>query len=118
MRCLIACLVVAASFVPAAAQEAVRPGNGVSLPVVIKSVKPDYTEEAKRARIQGGVRLDAVVTANGDVSDVKVTRSLDSTFGLDTQAVNAAKQWKFKPGMKDGKPVAVQVSLEMTFTLK
>ena len=47
-----------------------------------------------------------------------VTQSLDKEYGLDTQAVEAARQWLFKPGTKDGKPVAVRVALEMTFTLK
>ena len=50
--------------------------------------------------------------------DVSVKRSLDPTYGLDQQAVKAARQWKFKPGTKDGKAVPVRVSLEMTFTLK
>ena len=44
--------------------------------------------------------------------------SLDPTYGLDEQAVAAAKRWEFKPGTKDGKPVAVRVTLEMSFTLK
>jgi TonB family protein len=94
------------------------PGNGVTPPVVVHEVKPDYTEAAKAARIQGDVWLKCVVQTDGDVGDVQVSRSLDKEFGLDNEAVKAAKQWKFKPGTKDGKPVAVQVTLEMTFTLK
>jgi protein TonB len=47
-----------------------------------------------------------------------VSRSLDSTFGLDQEAIKAAKQWLFKPGTKDGKPVAVRVMIELTFMLK
>src|SRR6266849_3881821 len=99
----VACL-VAASVISSAAQEVYRPGNGVTTPIVIKEVKPDYTQEAKARRIEGSVLLDVVVGANGAVSDVKVAKSLDSVYGLDTQAVNAAKEWTFKPGMKDGKP--------------
>ncbi|HWI20188.1 MAG TPA: M56 family metallopeptidase [Vicinamibacterales bacterium] len=95
-----------------------RPGNGVSLPVVLKEAKPGYTRAAMDAKIQGSVWLECVVTAEGDIGEVKVTRSLDEEYGLDQQAVNAAKQWKFKPGMKDGKPVAVAITLELTFTLK
>jgi len=94
------------------------PGNGVSLPVVVTSVKPEYTEDAKRARIEGIVLLDSVVRQDGTVGEVSVVRSLDSTFGLDRQATDAMKGWRFKPGMKDGKPVAVRVQIEMTFTLK
>ena len=102
----------------AQAQEVFQPGNGVSLPTVVSEVKPDYTPEAKAAHIQGTVRLGAVVLADGTVGNVTVTRSLDTTFGLDQEAVKAAKKWKFKPGTKDGKPVAVRVQIELTFTLK
>ncbi len=56
--------------------------------------------------------------ADGNVGDVKVVRSLDTTYGLDQQAVNAAKQWTFKPGTKDGKAVSVLVTIELRFTLK
>ena len=94
------------------------PGNGVTLPRVLREVKPDYTEEAKAARIQGTVWLKAIVQADGDVGDVQVSKSLDTENGLDIEAVKAAKQWKFKPGEKDGKPVAVQVTIELTFRLK
>ena len=70
------------------------------------------------AVLSGTVLLGAVVLADGTVGNVTVTRSLDTTFGLDQEAVKAAKQWKFKPGTKDGKPVAVRVQIELTFTLK
>ena len=69
-------------------------------------------------RIEGAVTLDVVVNADGGVSDVKVAKSLDNVFGLDKAAVKAMKEWTFKPGMKDGKAVAVQVTTLMTFTLK
>lgn len=94
------------------------PGNGVTLPVVVREVKPDYTPEAKEHRLQGSVWLAAVVQADGTVGTVEVTRSLDTKYGLDDQAVAAAKQWQFKPGTKDGKAVPVKITLEMTFTLK
>ena len=95
-----------------------RAGDGVTLPVVVKEVKPVYTRAALDAGIQGSVWLKVVVRADGDVGDVQVSMSLDTENGLDDEAVRAAKQWKFKPGTKDGKPVAVEVTLEMTFTLK
>lgn len=95
-----------------------KPGNGVTLPVVVKEVKPQYTPQAMKARIQGTVWLECVVNESGDVSDVTVTRSLDKEYGLDEAAIAAARQWKFKPGQKDGKPVAVRITLELTFTLK
>ncbi len=92
-------------------------GNGVSLPALIKEVKPTYTAAAIAARIQGTVLLAAVVLPNGTVGEVTVLRSLDTKFGLDDQAVAAAKQWLFAPGMKEGVPVAVRVTIEMSFTL-
>jgi TonB family protein len=95
-----------------------KPGDGVSLPSIVREVKPDYTPEAKAQKIQGSVWMAVVVLDSGDVGDVQVTKSLDDKYGLDQQAVKAAKQWKFKPGMRDGKPVAVEVTIEMTFTLK
>jgi TonB family protein len=91
--------------------------SGVSLPTVLKEVKPAYTAEAIRNRIQGTVLMAAVVLSDGTVGEVTVLRSLDTTFGLDAQAVLAAKQWVFNPGMKDGLAVAVRVTIEMTFTL-
>jgi len=104
------------AMIASAAQE--MPGNGVTLPAVIHEVKPDYTPEAKTNRIQGSVWLTVVVDADGTVGSVQVSRSLDAEFGLDDQAVKAAKQWTFNPGTKGGNPVAVQITIEMTFTLK
>src|SRR5258706_15151306 len=85
------------------------PSNGVTWHRVLKDVKTDYTPEARAAGIQGIVMLEAIVLPNGTVGDVKVIQSLDTKFGLDNQAVKAAKQWRFKPGAKDGEPVAVRV---------
>ena len=95
-----------------------QPGGGVSLPQVIRQVKAQYTAEAKANRIEGDVKLGATVLADGTVSDVQVTESLDSIYGLDKNAIDSMKQWEFKPGTKDGKPVAVRVSVAITFTLK
>lgn len=95
-----------------------RPGQGVSAPVLLRETKPNYTAEAMRARIQGIVTLECVVMTDGSVGDVRVTRSLDLQFGLDQQAVDALRQWRFRPGMKDGAPVPVLVTVEMSYTLK
>ena len=95
-----------------------EPGNGVSLPQVTKQVRAEYTQEAKDNRIAGRVGLEVVVLSDGKVGDVKVTESLDTIYGLDRNAVAAMKQWEFKPGMKDGKPVAVRIYVEMAFTLR
>lgn len=101
---------------PAQAQ-VYQPGDGVKTPVIIKSVDPQYSREAMEAKIQGIVLLDAVVDRNGLLSNIKVVKSLDATLGLDQAAIDAAKKWLFKPGEKDGTPVAVQVRLEMEFRL-
>ena len=95
-----------------------RPGNGVILPSVVQEVKPQYTAEAMRAKVQGTVLLEAVVLPDGTVGQVDVIRSLDSTFGLDQEAVKAAKKWRFRPGSRFGEPVAVLVTIELTFTLR
>jgi TonB family protein len=99
-------------------QQVYQPGSGVALPRVIREVKPVYTPEAMRARIQGTVWLRAVVLASGEVGEVTVRKSLDEEHGLDVAAIDALKQWTFKPGTKNGEPVAVEVTVEMTFTLK
>jgi protein TonB len=115
---ILAGLFLSATALIAQEPQVFRPGHGVSVPTLIKEVKPNYTPEAKAAKIAGTVFMSAVVLQDGTVGDVRVTRSLDAKFGLDTEAVKAAKQWTFKPGMKDGKPVAVLVTIEMAFTLK
>ena len=88
------------------------------MPRVIKEVKPQYTSDAMRAKVQGLVLLECVVRSDGSVGNVQVVRSLDPTFGLDQEAVNAARQWRFAPGTRMGEPVAVLVTIELTFTLR
>ena len=95
-----------------------REGNGVSSPQVIREVKPNYTGEAMRARIQGMVTMEAVVMPDGSVGNVHIIKSLDNVFGLDQEAVATIKKWRFKPGMLQGKPVPVQIVIEMSFTLR
>ena len=95
-----------------------KPGDGVTSPVVVADVKPLYTAQAMRARIAGIVEVAAIVEKDGTVGEVRVIRSLDKELGLDAQAVNAVKGWKFRPGQKDGEPVRVMVKIEMTFTLR
>lgn len=91
--------------------------DGVKSPVLLHEVKPQYTPEAKARGVQGVVEMETVVKADGTVAtDVRVTKSLDEQ--LDQQAIIAVRQWTFRPGTKDGKPVDVLVNIEMTFTLK
>lgn len=104
---------------PTFAPGVARPKDpGVVPPQAKREKKPSYTREAMEAKIQGPVTVECVVLADGTVGDVRVVKSLDATYGLDEKAVEAAKQWRFTPGTKDGKPVPVVVSLEMTFTLR
>jgi protein TonB len=97
---------------------AYRAGSGITSPVPLLSVKPQYTADAMRAKVQGAVYLEAIVMADGSVGDVRVTRSLDPIFGLDQEAIKAARQWKFRPGMRLGEPVPVIVTLILEFTLR
>ena len=111
----------AAATAPQSGQDApqvYRPGGDVKPPRLVSEVKPNYTREAMAARIQGSVRLEAVVLTTGEVGDVEVTQSLDTVYGLDDEAVKAIRQWRFEPGTKDGKAVAVRVEVELTFKLK
>jgi TonB family protein len=91
---------------------------GVTLPKVISEVKPQYTPEAMKARIQGTGILTAVIRTDGTPADVKMTKSVDTEYGLDKQAVDAISQWRFEPGLKDGKPVPVRVDIEVRFRMK
>jgi protein TonB len=98
---------------------AARPGNGITSPRLLKEVKPNYTAEAMRAKIQGTVWLEAVVLPDGTVGPVRVTRSLDPTFGLDQEAERTVKLWRFIPGTnRIGEAVPVIVLVQMDFTLR
>jgi protein TonB len=97
---------------------AYRPGNGVDIPRLLREVKPQYTAQAMRAKIQGTVLLECVVQTDGTVGNMKVVRSLDAAFGLDQEAMKAARQWQFAPGTRFGQPVPVLVTIEIAFTLR
>jgi len=95
-----------------------RPGNGVELPRVIQEIRPQYTADAMRAKVQGTVWVECVVLPDGTVGEATITKSLDSVFGLDHEALKAAKRWRFIPGRRLGQPVPVLVTIELTFTLR
>jgi len=118
MKLLLALVLVAAAAGSQDSPTVYTPGDGVELPRVSKEVRPQYTSEAVHNRIEGKVVLAAVVLPDGKVGEVTIKESLDSIYGLDKNAVAAVKQWEFKPGTKDGKPVAVRVDVELHFTLK
>lgn len=99
-------------------QDGASPGNGVSWPRLVREVKPNYTAEAMRAHIEGLVELEIVVLADGSVGRVRVVRSLDSRFGLDQEAINAVRGWRFEPGRRLGKAIPVRVGVELSFHLR
>ena len=91
-------------------------GGAVTMPRIVKEQKPRYTEAAMRAKVAGTVEMEAVVDVDGSVSAARVLTPLHPE--LDEQALNALKEWKFVPGTKDGAPVPVLVTIEMTFALR
>ena len=93
-------------------------GNGVSAPIPLRRPPPAYTAEAMRARLQGTVVLNCVVTPDGVCTNIRIAKSLDMTFGLDEQAIASAREWRFRPGMRMGEPVPVLVTLEIGFTIR
>jgi protein TonB len=92
-----------------------RVGGGVSAPRALDTPDPEYSEEARKSKYQGVCILWLIVGPDGHPRDVKVARSLG--MGLDQKAIDAVKRWKFEPAMKDGKPVAVQINVEVNFRL-
>lgn len=92
-----------------------RVGGGVSAPRALQTPDPEYSEEARKAKYQGVCILWLIVGPDGHPRDVKVARSLG--MGLDQKAIEAVKKWTFEPAMKDGKPVAVQINVEVNFRL-
>ena len=94
---------------------AYRVGNGVTAPVVLYKKEPEYSEEARKAKYQGTVVLYIEVDPSGRAVNPRVVRSLG--LGLDEKAMEAVRQWKFKPGYRDGKPVTVAATIEVNFRL-
>jgi protein TonB len=91
---------------------------GVTSPQVLFERKPEYTAAAIRAMAQGTILLQATVLADGAVGSVRVVRSPDESFGLDQKAIEAVRGWRFRPGTYFGRPVAVKVLIELSFTLR
>jgi protein TonB len=98
------------------AQDVFLPADGITKPVALKTAKPAYTPEAMLARISGDVTLQIDVMADGTVGTVALVKGLDPA--LDREAVKAAKQFSFKPGTKDGEPVAVRIEVTLNFSMR
>jgi TonB family protein len=99
-----------------AADGTLRVGGDVNAPVVLSKVEPVYTEEARKARIMGIVIVEATIGRDGLVKNVSVLKPLP--FGLDQAAVDAVKQWTFKPATFNGQPVDVRFNLTVNFRLQ
>jgi TonB family protein len=93
-----------------------RPGSGIDPPRLLREVKADYTEDARRRGIGGEVVMEIVVRRDGSVSDVKVIKGLG--YGLDERASQAVRQWRFAPAQKQGTPVDVAVEVSVEFRLR
>jgi len=93
-----------------------RPGSGVEPPKLLREVKADYTEDARRRGISGDVVLEIVVRRDGTVGDVRMLQGLGG--GLDQRAVQAVRQWKFEPARRKGVPVDVLVEVAVEFMLR
>jgi TonB family protein len=92
-----------------------RMGNGMTAPRVIYQTDPEFSEEARKAKYQGNCLLGLVVDANGHPTKIRVLSALG--MGLDEKAIESVKNWKFEPGKKDGREVAVEIAVEVDFHL-
>lgn len=90
-------------------------GGGVSAPIAIYQPDPPYTEQAREAKFQGDVVVQIIVEPDGSVSAAQVVKP--AGLGLDESALKTVKTWKFKPGLKNGHPVAVQMLVDVSFRL-
>ena len=97
------------------ASGAYRVGGGVTAPSLIYKTEPGYSQEARIMKFQGTVILQIVVSVDGVSENISVVRQLG--FGLDEKAVEAVREWRFKPGMKDAVPVPVSAQVEVNFRL-
>jgi TonB family protein len=96
---------------------AYRPGNGCVNPTLVRQVDPKYNSDAMHAKIQGDVEVEAVIQKNGTVGEARITRSLDTQFGLDGEAMKAVKGWRFRPATCHGQTVDMIVTLQLQFRL-
>ncbi|MFZ0731945.1 MAG: energy transducer TonB [Candidatus Sulfotelmatobacter sp.] len=90
-------------------------GGGVSAPRAIYQPEPEFSEEARKAKYQGVCTLGLIVGTDGRPTNIRVLSSLG--MGLDEKAIEAVKNWRFEPAMKDGHPVRVEIAVEVDFHL-
>jgi TonB family protein len=90
-------------------------GGGVSAPQVVHSVDPDFTDAARQAKYEGAVAIQLIVDRQGNPQNIQVIRHLG--MGLDEKAIEAVRQYKFRPAMFQGHPVPVQMVINVNFHL-
>jgi TonB family protein len=90
-------------------------GGGVSAPQVLHSAEPEFTEDARRANFQGNVSIKLIVDSQGMPQDIGLLSHLG--MGLDEKAIEAVRQYRFKPAMFQGHPVSVQIVIDVAFHL-
>ncbi len=103
------------SFVGAKSDDSVLPMTATLKPTILYREKAKYTDEARDNGVQGVVLLQIVFHVNGTITDIKIIRGLP--HGLNEKAIEATRRIRFKPAMKDGKPVSVRGTVEFTFNL-
>jgi periplasmic protein TonB len=94
---------------------AVHRGRGVTPPELLYKVEPEFSEQARKAKYQGVVMLSIEVDVNGTVRKIRVQQGLG--LGLDEKAIEAVSRWRFRPGLFDGRPVATEATVQVTFQL-
>jgi protein TonB len=93
----------------------IQRGRGVTPPQLLYKVEPEFSEDARKAKHQGVVVLSIVVDASGNVRNIRVLQQLG--LGLDQKAIEAVSRWRFRPGLLDGKPVATEATVQVSFQL-
>jgi len=99
-----------------AAEQAFRVGGDVTPPIKLTGDTPSYTEEARQGRVQGVVILEAIIDVLGQVADIRVLKGLP--LGLTETAIQATREWRFRPAMRGGDPVPVFYNLTVRFSLQ
>ncbi|HLN80941.1 MAG TPA: TonB family protein [Thermoanaerobaculia bacterium] len=100
---------------PGTGDEPLRVGGDVKAPQLVNRVEPSYPEAARKARMEGVVILEAIITASGNVEDVKVLKSVNPL--LDAAATRAVSQWRYRPATLNGRAVRVYLTVTVTFNL-
>jgi TonB family protein len=93
-----------------------RVGGGVSVPRLLTTQEPEYTAEARAARIEGSVGLIVTIGQDGIARDIRVEKSLG--YGLDEKAIECVCKWRFSPGVMNGEPVPVAANISVGFSLQ